>query len=409
MTARLLVQAEPFEAYSEIPGEVQAESSRGRSGLSRSGGRRGYSRRQPQTPPPSAYSAGQATYGARQPSYPVGSGWPYGRPSRWPWRGPVSTGINVEDPGSASDGSESINRAQQCLRQLIGPSVPQTGRIGKATRRAIRIFQKRQGLPVTGRLDGATGAALQAACGGTRRRRPARMQPPPAPPSVEPAPPEDAGAPEPAPADDAAPDGDAADSGTDAAGAEPANDGDSEISAAEREQQTEQEFLVSDACEVRILRHDRVPLSDMARLKQAAQAPGVYIIHVDGHAFYVGVAERTVYLRIKERMKTLRDFNIPASALANRTVAWVSVVSGSFPSCSIRRRDRRNASGPYRPLKGVYAVLKILEQYFIKKLDTGAVGKGNALRENVVFAPGGSLTIHEDGKRDIKVSGKDLS
>jgi hypothetical protein len=153
------------------------------------------------------------------------------------------------------------------------------------------------------------------------------------------------------------------------------------------------------ACEAeRIRRHDRVPVVDIARWKQAAQAPGVYIIQVDGNVWYVGVAERSVYLRIKERMKTLRDFSIPSTALANRTVAWISIVSGSFPSCSIGRRDQRNPSEPYRPLKGVYAVLKILEQYFIKTLGTAA-GKGNELREPVVFAPGGSLTIHEDGKR----------
>ena len=46
----------------------------------------------------------------------------------------------------------------------------------------------------------------------------------------------------------------------------------------------------------------------------------------------------------------------------------------------------------------MYAVLKILEQYFIK-CSAPLLGKGNDLRENVVFAPGGSLTIHEDGKR----------
>ena len=42
----------------------------------------------------------------------------------------------------------------------------QSGVLGRATRRAIRLFQKRGQLPVTGLFDEATEAALRAACGG---------------------------------------------------------------------------------------------------------------------------------------------------------------------------------------------------------------------------------------------------
>jgi hypothetical protein len=286
--------------------------------------------------------------------------------------------------------------------------------MGRAMRRAIRIFQRRQGLPVTGVLDGATGAALQAACGGARSRRQVRVPAPPPMGPPEPASQDGAGPPEPGPADaapdgggaDAAPEGGGADADTGAAG-EPASDGDSELFASEHDDETQQEFLVSDGCQVRIQRHTPAPVSDLARLKHSARAPGVYIIYVDGLPWYVGVAERTIYVRLKERLKAVRDFNIPPSALANRTVGWVSILSGAFPSCSIARRDLRMASGTYQPLKGVYAVLKILEQYFINTL--GTAGKGNVLRENVVFAPGGSLTIHEEGKPVINVSGTSLS
>ena len=63
-------------------------------------------------------------------------------------------------------GPQWIVWTQQCLRQVIGSSVPQSGVLGKATRRAIRLFQKRERLPVTGLFDDATEAALRTACSG---------------------------------------------------------------------------------------------------------------------------------------------------------------------------------------------------------------------------------------------------
>ena len=106
MTARLLVQAEPFEAYSEIPGEVQAESSGDVPASRGSGGRGSYSRRQPQTPRGrllcSAAHLWRATAVRR-----AGYGSPYGRLSRWPWRGPVSGPAQRRSTGSTSDGSDS--------------------------------------------------------------------------------------------------------------------------------------------------------------------------------------------------------------------------------------------------------------------------------------------------------------
>jgi len=56
--------------------------------------------------------------------------------------------------------------AQACLAQIVGSWVPQTGQIGKATRKAIGIFQSQQQLPATGLLDAATVNALQQACSG---------------------------------------------------------------------------------------------------------------------------------------------------------------------------------------------------------------------------------------------------
>lgn len=55
--------------------------------------------------------------------------------------------------------------AQSCLAQVTGRWVRQTGRLDPVTRRAIRIFQSRQRLAVTGFLDSRMLAALRQACG----------------------------------------------------------------------------------------------------------------------------------------------------------------------------------------------------------------------------------------------------
>jgi len=56
--------------------------------------------------------------------------------------------------------------AQSCLAQILGDWVPQDGRMGPGTRRAIRQFQSQQQLPVTGYLDSQTRDQLQDACDG---------------------------------------------------------------------------------------------------------------------------------------------------------------------------------------------------------------------------------------------------
>lgn len=52
---------------------------------------------------------------------------------------------------------------QTRLARLIPSGVPQTGIIGRVTRRAIRIFQFHNQLPPTGLLDHATVEALRSA------------------------------------------------------------------------------------------------------------------------------------------------------------------------------------------------------------------------------------------------------
>jgi peptidoglycan hydrolase-like protein with peptidoglycan-binding domain len=434
MTTQLQVAAEPFELHSETAGELEAESEYGR----RSGGGRRWGgsstrgwqsgrlqwgrsgqtalQRRQQAPgrasPWSGRAGLQSGFPATVGPYPGGQsqdkssyGSPYtgssdsGSPYTFgPWgrRGSGRYGRTLYGDG----GSEWVGWAQQCLRNLVGPSVPQTGRMSKATRRAIRVFQKRNRLPVTGLLDGATAAALRTACGGQAPSTADSGPPESTAPPAAPAPPEalatpqDAAPPEPPPEDagaDAAP----ADSGGAEPDAAPADGVDSEIG------EVQQEFLVDGACQVRIQRHGPVPLVDQPGLRQAARAPGVYIVSVDGKPWYVGIAERTVLARIQERRKVLRDFNIPASALANRSVSWVAIRGGALPVCAISRRKQAEPNDAFRPLKGVYAVLKVLEQHYIRTL--GTENKGNKLVEAVRFSPEGSITIHESGKGPVRL------
>ena len=57
-----------------------------------------------------------------------------------------------------------ISSVQSCLAGLVGTWVPQTGRLGQATRHAIRTFQSQNSLPVTGHPDTETVAQIQNAC-----------------------------------------------------------------------------------------------------------------------------------------------------------------------------------------------------------------------------------------------------
>jgi len=109
---------------------------------------------------PQIYSA----WARRQP-------WLYGRgyagyapqPSAYEPQAPASAAPGA-GPAPQPAGAQWVSWAQSCLAQVVGPWVPQTGRIGRQTRRAIRLFQMKQQLPATGLLDTATVNALQAAC-----------------------------------------------------------------------------------------------------------------------------------------------------------------------------------------------------------------------------------------------------
>lgn len=82
------------------------------------------------------------------------AGW--SRPYRW---GSTGYGGDTYDP-------DLVSSVQACLAQTVGPWVPQNGRLGRATRHALRAFQSQQGLPVNGVPDPDTVAQLQKSCGG---------------------------------------------------------------------------------------------------------------------------------------------------------------------------------------------------------------------------------------------------
>ena len=81
----------------------------------------------------------------------------FGRGSWWR-RNRFSSGDSTQD-------QQSLGWAQNCLAQITGSQVSQTGRMGHHTRRAIRKFQMQNQLQPTGRLDQNTMSALQQQCG----------------------------------------------------------------------------------------------------------------------------------------------------------------------------------------------------------------------------------------------------
>jgi hypothetical protein len=375
-------------------------------------------------------------YGGRAPHagryyYRGGRYWPYRRsygaapyaPSayrRWPWlsrryyggyrapyyasqTAPLVPGPGEPMAGGRPEGSPWILLVQGCLRRLFGPgTTPSDGVLGPETRRALRAFQRQNGLPPSGQLDNPTVQALQGACmGGAAGAAPPPAEPaaapppdaggapPPAPPAAEPAaggePPADAGA---APPDGAAPADGAA--GADA----PPADGQGEITLGRREGESEQEFLVDGPMQMSVDRHEAVPLDRDPLFSFLPDAPGLYVIFVNGAPWYVGIAEGSLRNRFLQRRKILHDLQVPASALANRSVGWYLLRYSSAPKGAIQRRPQNNQMASFRPVLGKYAALRILEQVYIKRLRYPG---GNKTTEAVQFGPRGSLVVTENG------------
>jgi len=289
-------------------------------------------------------------------------------------------------------GIDFIRWVQRCLANVIGRGVPQNGMMGPATRRGIRIFQRRQRLQVTGIVDPVTESALGDACGWPQLPR-AR-----APAPTEPAEPVERAEPQP---DDAEPvesqPDDMEPAGTERAGAErldtePADaSGDADAGA-------DQEFQISGPTRVAVVRSSRIPVTAFDGTQKNARRPGIYIIYVKNEPRYVGMALRSVYSRFQDRFKVLRDFKIDATCLSGREVEWVTIVGSTFPVGSIGRRSKKDKTGPFRSLKSHdEAILPILERFYIEKLKTK--NKGNIQTEDYHIVAGGSLAIKEVGRK----------
>jgi peptidoglycan hydrolase-like protein with peptidoglycan-binding domain len=89
----------------------------------------------------------------------------YFRNRRWSWL--HRRDWRRWDQGGDGGQDPTILEAQSCLAQVIGPWVPQDGRLGPETQRAIQTFQQQAQLPPTGVIDDATMSALQTSCSST--------------------------------------------------------------------------------------------------------------------------------------------------------------------------------------------------------------------------------------------------
>jgi hypothetical protein len=293
-------------------------------------------------------------------------------------------------------GSPWILLVQGCLRKLFGPgATPMDATLGPQTRRALSVFQQQNGLPPTGDLDNATVQALQAACMGPSAAPPdAGGAPPPDAGAAGGPPPDAGGAPPDAGGAGAAPDGGAPPPDAGAAGGAPPADGaappQGEIMLGRREGDREQEFLVDGPARVELAHGGPLPLEQAGQLPDA---PGLYIIRINNAVWYVGIAELSIRNRFQQRFKVLRDLQVPNNCLTGRTVEWYLLRMSSVARGAIQRKDADNPRALYRPLSGKYAILRVLEQHFIK----GTHPQGNVLTEAVQFSPRGSLAITVDG------------
>jgi hypothetical protein len=337
---------------------------------------------------------------------------PLPRPRPWPRprrRRPVPGGWY---PGSApAYGIDFIRWVQQCLAAVLGRGVPRNGVLGPATRRAVRIFQKQQGLRATGIVDPATENALRNACS-TQLHGPAPA-PLPAEPVLAPEPLE----PEPEPAD-AGPEEPAEPMEPEPAASEPADAGDDADAGEfrfnfEDEEKPEREFQVSQKVAVAIVRSARIPVAAFDGSQANAKRPGIYIIYVGDRAWYVGLAERSIYSRFQDRFKALSDFDVDPACLSGRAVEWITIAgTPAVPSGAVGRRAARKTSQPYRSLSPAAAVLPLLEQFYIKDKGTreikvrGKVVKrgGNKVTEKVNFVLAGELVITEAGQAPRSVT-----
>jgi hypothetical protein len=294
-------------------------------------------------------------------------------------------------PAPVGDGASPwVAAAQFCLAKIFGQKVPRNGALEPETRQFVQMFQQQRGLPATGMLDSDTMQAIQATCGASGVAAP--MMPPPdagLPPDAA------AASPDASPPDAAQPDApaqgapDAAAAGGDSA-PEPAQN---EVLLGRRDDRTQQEFQVTAPVTANLQPGGPVALSD--DLSRLPDSGAVYVITESGRPWYVGAAETSLRHRFLQRVKALNDLHIPIPA--NRAVYWYSLQNPGAGAGSVQRRPANNGNAPFRNLPGGNAILKVVQQHFIRAL--GAAGNKN--REAVRLDSRGSLTIAVPGQAPV--------
>ncbi len=126
--------------------------------------------------------------------------------------------------------------------------------------------------------------------------------------------------------------------------------------------------------------------------------PGIYIIYHGTQAHYVGISERNLHSRFRNRLRIFREFDVNVNnpdltkILNNRTVIWATIKNITGPRSGGVQQGKKGFKSRGQALIRTSGVLKVLELHLIKKL--GTLGKGNIHREDVIFKkPGGVINV----------------
>jgi hypothetical protein len=277
----------------------------------------------------------------------------YPRPSRLPGRfAPVSYARPVPYPDAEpwpADGgaTEEARWVQDCLNRVLNLQLPMSGRFDAATRSAIRSFQQRHGLAVTGIASPATRRRLDAVCEG----------------------------------------------------------GEQEVAAlieSGREEEAEEEIKFEKEFTVNLYpAKSFVSLSTMESFNQLPTEMGIYFIHSGQKVLYVGRAQN-IRERFNERLRVFKEFNItPEEYLpltARVKVSWYRVTVSSPLSYGgvFSRPQGGRWKKPGNLNKRNELVLRALEPFFIRRHKKKGAAEANSpgtYNEQVCTAANGKVTL----------------
>lgn len=160
---------------------------------------------------------------------------------------------------------------------------------------------------------------------------------------------------------------------------------------------SDEELHVSGAYSVKLKWSAANIISMVRKLDELPNKPGIYVIFHGSKAHYVGISERSLRSRFRNRLRVFREFDVNvntpdvAELLRNRTVIWATIKRLTGPTTGGVRQGKKNFKGRGVALTGISGVLKVLELYLIKAL--GTLGRGNIHREDVIFKPGGIINL----------------